>query len=66
MWQIDTEAPCRLRSTSKPSPGHKIYPYLPRKVRTGRPNRVWAMDVQYIPMARGFVYLAAAVDRFSR
>jgi putative transposase len=53
-------------TTSKPCPGHKIYPYLLRGVAVERPNQVWAMDITYIPMARGFVYLAAVVDWFSR
>jgi putative transposase len=44
----------------------KIYPYLLRDLRVDRPNQVWAMDITYIPMARGFVYLAAVVDWFSR
>ena len=56
----------RRPSTSKPAPGHKIYPYLLRGLAVERPNQVWAMDITYIPMARGFVYLAAVVDRFSR
>ena len=46
--------------------GHKIYPYLLRGLTIDRANQVWAMDITYIPMARGFVYLAAAVDWFSR
>src|SRR5471032_562894 len=50
----------------KPAPGHKIYPYLLRGLAVTRPNQVWAMDITYIPMARGFVYLAAVVDWFSR
>jgi putative transposase len=53
-------------NTSKPAPGHKIYPYLLRGLTVDRPNQVWAMDIEYIPMARGFVYLAAVVDWFSR
>jgi putative transposase len=53
-------------NTSKPCPGHKIYPYLLRGLVIDRPNQVWAMDITYIPMARGFVYLAAVVDWFSR
>jgi putative transposase len=48
------------------APGHKIYPYLLRKLKVERPNHVWAMDIAYIPMARGFVYLAAAVDWATR
>jgi putative transposase len=60
------EALYRRPNTSKPCPGHKIYPYLLRDLAIGRPNQVWAMDITYIPMARGFVYLAAVVDWFSR
>ena len=56
----------RRPHTSKPAPGHKIYPYLLRHLVVDRPNQVWAMDITYIPMARGFVYLAAVVDWFSR
>jgi putative transposase len=53
-------------STSMPAPGHKIYPYLLRGLTIDRPNQVWAMDITYVPMARGFVYLAAVIDWFSR
>jgi putative transposase len=60
------EALYRRPNTSKPAPGHKIYPYLLRGLVIDRPNKVWAMDITYIPMARGFVYLAAVVDWFSR
>jgi putative transposase len=56
----------RRPNTSKPEPGHKIYPYLLRHVKVERPNQVWAMDITYIPMARGFVYLAAVIDWFTR
>jgi putative transposase len=56
----------RRPNTSKPCPGHKIYPYLVRGLAVERPNQVWCMDITYIPMARGFVYLAAVVDWFSR
>jgi putative transposase len=56
----------RRPNTSKPSPGHKIYRYLLRGLVVERPNQVWAMDITYVPMARGFVYLAAVVDWFSR
>jgi putative transposase len=56
----------RRPNTSKPGPGHKIYPYLLRDLVVDRPDQVWAMDITYIPMARGFVYLAAVVDWFSR
>ncbi len=66
MKRMGIEAIYRKPNTSKPAPGHKIYPYLLRNVRVIRPNQVWAMDITYIPMARGFVYLAAIVDWFSR
>ena len=66
MKRIGIEAIYRRPNTSKPAPGHKIYPYLLRKLLVTRPNQVWAMDITYIPMARGFVYLAAVVDWFSR
>ena len=60
------EALYRRPNTSKPAPGHKTYPYLLRNLPVVRPNQVWAMDITYIPMSRGFVYLAAVVDWFSR
>ena len=66
MKRMGIEALYRRPNTSKPNPGHKIYPYLLRSVAVERPNQVWAMDITYIPMARGFVYLAAVVDWFSR
>ena len=66
MKRMGLEALYRKPSTSKPTPGHKIYPYLLRGMTIDRPNQVWAMDITYVPMARGFVYLAAVVDWFSR
>ena len=66
MRRMCIEALYRRPNTSKPCPGHKIYPYLLRGLAVERPNQVWAMDITYIPMARGFVYLAAVVDWFSR
>ena len=66
MKRMEIEAIYRKPNTSKPAPGHKIYPYLLRNLPIIRPNRVWAMDITYIPMARGFAYLAAVVDWFSR
>jgi len=66
MKRMGIEAIYRRPNTSKPAPGHKIYPYLLRKMVIDRPNQAWAMDITYIPMARGFVYLAAVVDWFSR
>jgi putative transposase len=66
MKRMGIEAIYRKPNTSKPAPGHKIYPYLLGKTQIIRPNQVWAMDITYIPMAHGFVYLAAVVDWFSR
>jgi putative transposase len=66
MKRMGIEALYRKPNTSKPAPGHQIYPYLLRKLPITRPNQVWAMDITYIPMARGFVHLAAVVDWFSR
>jgi len=66
MKRMGIEALYRRPNTSKPAPGHKIYPYLLRGLAVTRANQVWAMDITYIPMARGFVYLAAVVDWFSR
>ena len=66
MKKMAIEAIYRRPNTSKPSPGHKVYPYLLRKLAVTRPNQVWATDITYIPMARGFVYLIAIVDWFSR
>ena len=66
MKKMGLEALYRRPNTSKPAPGHKIYPYLLRNLAVVRPNQVWAMDITYIPMSRGFVYLAAVVDWFSR
>ena len=66
MRKMSIEAIYRRPNTSKPAPGHRIYPYLLRGLAITHPNQVWAMDITYIPMARGFVYLAAVVDWFSR
>ena len=66
MKRMGIEALYRKPNTSKPAPGHKIYPYLLRGMTIDRPNQVWAMDITYVPMARGFVYLAAVVDWCSR
>ena len=52
--------------TSKPAPGHKIYPYLLRGLSIKRPNQVWAADITYIPIGRGFLYLVAVIDWASR
>ena len=66
MKKMAIEALYRRPNTSKPAPGHKVYPYLLRNLAVTRPNQVWAMDITYVPMARGFVYLVAVVDWFSR
>ena len=56
----------RRPRTSKPAPSHKIYPYLLSGMEITRPNQVWAADITYIPMARGFLYLVAIIDWYSR
>ena len=66
MKRMRIEAIYRRPNTSKPAPEHKIYPYLLRKLAVTKPNQVWATDITYIPMARGFVYLIAIVDWFTR
>ncbi|MDA9544797.1 integrase [Bradyrhizobium sp. CCBAU 45321] len=66
MKRMGIEAVYRRPNTSKRAPGHKIYPYLLRGLKIERPDHAWAMDITYIPMRRGFVYLAAVVDVFSR
>lgn len=52
--------------TTKPAPGHKIFPYLLRDLPIERPNQVWAADITYVPIGRGFLYLAAVIDWASR
>lgn len=66
MKLMGVEALYRRPRTTKPEPGHKIYPYLLRNLPVERANQVWAMDLTYIPMARGFVYLVAVVDWHTR
>jgi putative transposase len=66
MKPMGIEALYRRPNTSKPAPGHKVFPYLLRKLAITRPNQVWAMDITYIPMARGFIYLAAVMDWWTR
>ncbi len=56
----------RRPNTSKASPEHRTYPYLLRGLHVTRANQVWVADITYIPMARGFVYLVAIMDHFSR
>jgi putative transposase len=66
MRRMAIEAVYRRPHTSKPADGHKVFPYLLRGLGIDRPNQAWGMDITYIPMARGFVYLAAVMDWFSR
>ena len=66
MRRMGIEALYRRPRTTKPEPGHKIYPYLLRGKEITLPNQVWAMDITYIPMARGYVYLAVVLDWASR
>jgi putative transposase len=77
-WQINVKRVRRLMrkmglmpiyqqpKTSTPAPGHKIYPYLLRDLVIDRPNQVWCTDITYIPLARGFLYLVAIMDWWSR
>jgi putative transposase len=66
MKRMGIEAIYRRPNTSKSAPGHKIHPYLLRGLTVDRPDQVWAMDISYIPMKRGFVYLAAVIDWHTR
>jgi putative transposase len=66
MQRMGIEAVYRRPRTSISAPGHKIFPYLLRGLTIDRANQVWASDITYIPMARGYVYLAAVMDWFAR
>ena len=66
MARMGIEALYRKPNTSRRRPGHSIYPYLLRDRTIEHGNEVWAMDITYIPMARGFLYLAAVMDWASR
>jgi putative transposase len=66
MQVMGLKAIYRRPRTSQPAPGHKIYPYLLNGMKITRPNQVWAADITYIPMARGFLYLVAIIDWYSR
>lgn len=63
---MGVEAIYRKKRTSIPNKGHKIYPYLLGNVAIKRPNQVWASDITYLPMAKGFAYLVAILDLYSR
>jgi putative transposase len=62
MAKMGLAAICQRSRTSDPHPEHRIYPYLLRKLAIIRPNQVWCTDVTYLPMRRGFLYLAAVMD----
>ena len=66
MKRMGIEALYRKPRTTRKHPQHRVYPYLLRGLTIDRPNQVWAMDLTYIPMARGFVYLVAVLDWYSR
>jgi putative transposase len=66
MRTMGIEALYRKANTSRRHPEHRIYPYLLRSLTIDRPNQVWAMDITYLPMARGFVYLAVVLDWATR
>jgi len=60
------DAVYRRPNTSRPTPSHRVYPYLLKGMKIDRVNQVWAADITYIPMARGFLYLVAIMDWYSR
>jgi putative transposase len=66
MRLMGLEAIYQKPNTSRPHPDHTVYPYLLRSLIIDRPNQVWCADITYIPMAKGFVYLVAVMDWFSR
>jgi len=66
MQLMGLKAIYRRPRTSQSTPGHKIYPYLLSGMKITRSNQVWAADITYIPMARGFLYLVAIIDWYSR
>jgi putative transposase len=66
MKKMGIEALYRKPRLSKPHPGHKVYPYLLRGLEITRANQVWAADITYLPMAKGFCYLVAIMDWASR
>jgi len=66
MQLMGIRAVYRRPRTSKPAPEHEVYPYLLRDLKITRPNQVWAADITYIPMSRGFLYLVTIIDWYSR
>ena len=66
MRSMGLQAIYRRPRTSQPASGHKVYPYLLGGMEFTKPNQVWAADITYLPMARGFLYLVAIMDWYSR
>jgi len=66
MQRMGLKAIYRKPRTSQPGPGQRIYPYLLKGLKVTRPNQVWAADITYIPMQRGFLYLVVIMDWYSR
>jgi putative transposase len=66
MWVMGLEAIYQKPNTSQGHPDNKVYPHLLRSLIIDRSNQVWCADITYIPMAKGFVYLVAVMDWFSR
>ena len=66
MRHMGIEAIYRRARTSRPHPGHRVFPYLLRGQVIDRPNQVWALDITYLPMKRGFVYLVTVLDWATR
>ena len=66
MQSMGIEAMYPKPNLSRPAPGHEIYPYLLRGVAISRPNQVWSSDITYVPLRRGFLYLTAVMDWYSR
>jgi putative transposase len=66
MRRMGLEAVYPKPKLSAPGQGHKVYPYLLRGVTVGRPDQVWSTDITYVPLASGFMYLAAVIDWYSR
>jgi len=66
MRMMGIEALYRRPNTSRPQLGHPVFPYLLRGLAISKANQVWAMDITYIPMRKGFVYLAAVLDWATR
>ena len=66
MREMGLQALYPRRRTSPPGKGHKIYPYLPRELSIERPNPVWATDITFVPMAKGYMYLVSIMDWHSR